>query len=79
MIKKKKIFFFYTYPNVLLHIKELIGFIHIKAIPDTGNRMSKDTASAGLESGRHTPDLVASCEFSFRSFDFYLKAMGWRW
>ena len=38
--------------------------------------MSKDTASAGLESGRHTPDLVASCEFSFRSFDFYLKAMG---
>lgn len=75
----KKIFFFYTYPNVLLHIKELIGFIQVKAIPDTGNRMSKDTALAGLKSGRHTPGLVASCELSFRSLDFYLKAMGWRW
>lgn len=40
----KKPFFFNTYPNVLLHIKELIGFIQVKAIPDTGNRMSKDTA-----------------------------------
>lgn len=40
----KNTLFFYTYPNVLLHINELIGFIQVKAIPDTGNRMSKDTA-----------------------------------
>lgn len=45
---KKYFVFFYTYPNVLLHINELIGFIQVKAIPDTEQNEKRHSCENNL-------------------------------